>query len=806
MNLTRAVESRFSEQGLPVSQHLAHLLSELSNNELVALKAPPGSGKTLLCPMATWESKLYKQVHVLEPRRVTARLPALALREVCDELVGYRIRRDKLLGPATRVLFQTYGMALQVFSKQPPGPQDLVIFDEFHERPWQAELLFALLRAREKSPRILLMSATLDHTILPKATPFIESDGRLHPVKLSWEKSDTVLGHDKLLLAQLVAERSQELVDPDGEQLIFLPGKAELLATQKLLEADTLPGPVEILHSSVRESEIHRIVSRPGGKGFRRILSTDIAESSVTLPGITVVIDSGLARCPFREKLGLGASLRTQRAPRSALEQRAGRAGRLSKGHCHRLFSKSSESDREAYSPSGIRQAEPESLALTLAAYQRLNDWPTLPWLEDPDRPTMERAIQELRRLELLDARFELNRRGRIVFALPLHPRLGAFAVRARESGMAHTTISRVCQAIDGETSSLTTLSEKIHQSRSQKGDTYLDSRLSKELSKVSGTATDRSISELLLEAFQPNLAQFRKQRALSKLADQRALLWEGEPGMTPSIGLILAIAPSSRPGVRTRVTLFHPLESSLVWETLFDELEEQESLEWDNERKRFRRFNDTTIGQLLLERQALKLEPSAELAVSLMGRFSEQIHGESSLLERLRLLLNYRPELLPSLSRQLGSTLLEDSSSALKALKLSFLSTVLNWEKSSPQRLDEYTESILPHEIRTALHRELPSHVNLPGRRRPVAIQYPADSLPFLASKLQDFMNWNPPKLLRGQLKLQFHLLAPNGRPAQVTDDLSGFWSGSYVQVRKDLRGRYPKHHWPEANELLKE
>lgn len=799
--LSAAVEAQFSQNGLPVSERLGELSSALSQDDLVALKAPPGSGKTLLSPVTLLESRNYSRVLVLEPRRVTAKLPALALRQVCGDTVGYQIRADKLSTQQTQILFLTYGTALQTFAHQPPQQNELVIFDEFHERPWQAELLLALLRSSRAKPKILLMSATLDASILPEGTPLIESDGKLHPVELSWEKNDSLVSHDKRLLAKLVAKRSKELADPKGEQLIFLPGKAELLATQQLLQKDSLDGPVELLHSSVPEHEVQRIVNRPRGEGFRRILSTDIAESSVTLPGVNLVIDSGLARRPYREPLNLGSSLRTQRAPKSALEQRTGRAGRLSQGRCHRLFSKASEEDREGFSESGLRQADPEALALTLAAYGRLKNWRTLPWLEAPDEQKMETAYFHLHQHKLLDSQDQLTHRGTMVFRLPLTPRLGLFATLARESGLALATVNEICQAIHGEHSGLLSLEDKLHRPFSR--DPHLESRLKSILSDQPNRGPKGSVSELLLQAFQPNLARFRNQRALSALADQPSLLWEHPPLRDSNLGLILGVAPTFVSGARNRVTLFHPLDSSTIWETLFESLEEVETVEWDQERKEFRRFRDVRFGQLSLERQALKLEPSEALADQLLEIFADQVRGQSSLIERIHLFLTHRPNWLKSLQARLPPPPALNAQEVIHALKRSYLSTVVGWSKSSPQELDLHIEGLLPRDFLKTLDVELPRQVQLPGRQRPVPIRYTENASPFVASKLQDFMNWQAPSLLGGEVKLLFHLLAPNGRPAQVTDDLEGFWQGSYVQVRKDLRGRYPKHHWPEANEL---
>ena len=296
----------------------------------MALTAPPGSGKTLLVPAFLKEQTDCSTVYVLEPRRVTARLPALALQEVLGQMVGYQIRFERAWhSQETTVGYLTYGTALRIFCGNPPKSDDIVIFDEFHERQWEAELLLAFLRSLTDGPRLLLMSATLDRESLPPEAPVIESDGRLHPVSVSHEAVEPQLLGSRERLATLVAERSAEWGSRvRGEQLIFLPGLGDIRAVQEKLLADHIEGPVDVLHSTLSEKEIRRVVERPAKSGFRRILSTDLAESSVTLPGIQVVLDSGLVRRPSRDRLDLGVTLRTVGAPVASLTQRAGRAGR----------------------------------------------------------------------------------------------------------------------------------------------------------------------------------------------------------------------------------------------------------------------------------------------------------------------------------------------------------------------------------------------------------------------------------------------------------------------------------------------
>ena len=786
------IEARYGGRGFPVSECLEALTEALEGHPLVALTAPPGSGKTLLVPAALKERTNCSKVYVLEPRRVTARLPALALQEVLGEAVGYQIRFERAWDSReTTVGYLTYGTALRVFCDNPPRPDDIVVFDEFHERQWEAELLLAFLRSLDKAPRLLLMSATLDRDSLPTDTPVLESDGRLHQVSISHEKVEPQLLGDRFRLATLVAERSAEwAARARGEQLIFLPGLSEIRAVQEKLLADHLEGPVDILHSSLDEKEIRRVVDRPAEAGFRRILSTDLAESSVTLPGIKVVIDSGLVRRPKRDRLDLGVTLRTVGAPLSSLIQRAGRAGRLGPGFCHRLFTKQQELHRPPFPRPQMEEAEYRTVCLFLASLGLLERWNELPWLYPPNQDRLRTSRQWAETAGLLKEG-SLTDTGHRILEFPLEPRLAAFAVKAREGGNSVDQIVKWCQALERppgarESWALEDWAPKVEVDR------RLKQQIQGKLQAIRPTAS-QDLSEALLDTFGDTLAQLNNDRAVCANPEQPAMSLKTRYPTRGVLAVLLSAAPQGGGGPDSFCTLYQPVEPEQVWEHMFEHITEHNELFFDDSQKSVRVRREIRLDSLVLERRTEAAQPGPETGRLLLENLREDDFGGEfqSLQRRLRLYIDHFPE---------------EETPQPRELLLSYLNTVSSWAKNSHEQLAAHIRGLIPYSLMQTLETELPTSVQLPGRRKPVPINYPPEGDPYITSKLQDFMGWRQPRLLGGKLDLVCHLLAPNGRACQITTDLDSFWSGSYQQVRKDLRGRYPKHHWPEDPSRNKE
>lgn len=794
------MEERFSATGLPVAACLSDLKARLEQEKLVALTAPPGSGKTIWAPLALWEQMSFETVYVLEPRRVTARLPALALSQIVGDLVGYRIRLESRWSEGrTRVGYLTYGTALRLFLSRPPQPEELVIFDEFHERSWEAELLLAFLRSRPQT-RVLLMSATLEVSALPENTSVISSDGRLHPVAVSWESVDPQLATTPKGLERLVCERSLELFQKSpGEQLIFLPGLREMRTVAEALAADSLHGPVDLLHSSMPEQEIRRVVERPVGNGFRRILSTDLAESSVTLPGVTAVIDAGLVRRPVRDLLDLGPTLRTEAAPLASLEQRAGRAGRLGPGRCHRLFTRRQEQHRRPFPHPQLDQADFRTVVMFLAGARLLNGWQDLPWLYQPDHERISTALQWCRAHSVIDGE-RLTPKGDWVLSTPLSPRAALFAFHAAEAGRPIQEIISVCAALENPPSGASSLCLEawLTGPASRRVESKLAAVLARKLESVA-LRTPSTLASVLLRSYSDTVCQFAKDRAVCAAPGQPALLFAGEQPTRSRYGVILATRPNGGQGPRSAVSVYHEVDEEELWETMLDYLQESQRLEWDQATATVREVRETMLGQLVLERSQSPAPPGPEVARLLRDQLEEKDLGDEFLRLTRRLTMYFQAypedfsEWLVSFQEPFE---LQDLS---ERVLLHYLSSRTQWSKSCPQALFQHAQGLMSYQLQQALERHLPDQLTLPGRRRPIRVEYPAHGSPYLESKLQDFFGWQQPRLLEGRVELTCHLLAPNGRACQITTNLAEFWKGSYQQVRKDLRGRYPKHPWPE-------
>ena len=800
---SRLIQERFGSKGLPVAECLDKLCRALASSPLAALKAPPGSGKTILLPCALHEAQDYQRVLVLEPRRITARLPALALRDLLGDFVGYKIRLESQWNEqATRVGYLTYGTALRLFIDCPPGPNELVVFDEFHERSWEAELLLAYLRSLSAPPQLLLMSATLDVSSLPPDLPVIESDGRLHPVTVSWETVDPQILGSRDKLAGLVAKRSQEwAVKERGEQLIFLPGLSHIKKAAQLLESDPVGGPVDILHSTLAENEIRRVVERPASAGFRRILSTDLAESSVTLPGIKVVLDGGLVRRPIRDQLDLGVTLRTQGAPRSALEQRAGRAGRVGPGFCHRLFTRAEELHRPEFGKPELDQADYKTLVMFLAAAQLLAKVDSLPWLYPPDSAKLQSATDWCLEQHLLTSVLDLTQAGKQVLSFPVEPRVANFCYLARKKGL---PLSRVCEwALALEQSppqqEALSLEQWTTKQRAAGRDKRLLSRLQSTLAGVEPGSTS-TLEEVLLTAYSDTLCQLTNDRTVAVDPAQPALHFSpAHPEKPGSLAVLLGSSPRGGQGPRSTATLYQVVTPELVWESHFESLEERENLFFDQQNLSVKNRKQTVLGSLVLEEEVLPATPSEETGKVFLENLSSAKFGENfhTLTRRLQLFFQNFPTQLEELNTYLDSHIqLETLETDLAML---YLKTISTWSRSSPGDLEAHIKGLLPYPFQQTLEKELPSTISLPRRRKPVSINYPPEGDPYIASKLQDFFHWEQPTLAGGKVDLVCHLLAPNGRACQITTNLEEFWKGSYQQVRKDLRGRYPKHDWPE-------
>ena len=807
---------------LPISPALPAITESLGEGRLV-LGAPPGSGKTTLVPLALLDAPWLagRRIIMLEPRRPAARMAARRMAELLGEAVGetvgYQVRFERRIGPRTRIEVLTEGLLLRRLQADPElDGVGLVIFDEFHERSLTADLSLALCLDAASGLRddlhLLLMSASLEGEALARRlqAAHLQAEGRAHPVEIHHLERDPAPEDHLRELARL---STRALREHDGDLLVFLPGRGEIERLAGLLEDRLPPGcRLQRLHGEIPPAEQDRVI-RGGEDGRRVILSTDIAETSLTIEGITVVVDGGLQRRPrFDPASGL-ERLETAFISRASALQRAGRAGRLGPGHCYRAWSRAREQRMEAGIRPEILDADLAGCVLELAGWG-VTDPADLCWVTAPPAAHWAQARALLTQLDAVDGAGRITPSGRAMLGLPLHPRLAHMLSQAPAAG----------QARAADIAAL--LSERDPAPRGSGAD------LQPRLDALDALRSDRDTGGM------PRAALGRIERVSRQL---RGLLRGPAPdGPAPSPGALLALAypdrvaqarapdsgdyllrngraASLRPDDPLRGTPFLVAvaldagrEQGRIWlaariggdeiEALFGpHIEETIETAWDDQAQAARGWHRRRLGALVLSERNTTVEAQQALPLLLeqvrhhgLGLFEQagalrQQQGRVALLRRHGLVDDWPAiddqTLLQSLETWLAPWL--DGVTSLARLRrvdiLAALQAHLGWERW--QRLEQL----------------LPTHYQTPaGTRRP--IEYPGDGEPVLRVPLQEMLGEREsPRLAGGRIPVLLHLLSPAMRPLQITRDLAHFWANAYAEVRKEMRGRYPKHHWPE-------
>jgi ATP-dependent helicase HrpB len=788
------------------------------------LQAPPGSGKTTRVPLALldepWLAK--GRIILLEPRRLAARAAATWMAHLLGEpvgaTVGYRMRRDTRVGPAGRVEVVTEGVLTRMLSAD-PGLEGagLVIFDEFHERSLQADLGLALtLHGRallRDDLRVLVMSATLDgqrFSELLGGAPLVTAEGRPYPVETRY-----VRPRADAPVPAIVAAAVRDALDAEpGDVLVFLPGAAEIRRTADLLVAAGLDRGVRVhpLYGDL-EPEAQQAAIAPSPPGGRKVvLATSIAETSLTIEGVRIVIDAGLARVPrFSPRTGM-TRLETVRVSRAAADQRQGRAGRTGPGTCWRLWPEAAMAELRPYDTPEILDADLAPLALELAD-AGVADVAELVWLDPPPGAALEQARGLLAELGALDQNGRLTAHGRAMAALPMHPRLGHMLLRSRALGL---------QSLACDLAAL--LSER---------DPFRG-----------GPGTSADVS-LRLDALQrpsssASPAILRRIRAEARSIRRRLGVTEGSAdGVSPSeAGLLLALAypdriGQRRPGVarfllrngmgafvddsdplsredyivaaeldgkprESRIYLGAPLALSDLERELGDQISIEEKVAWDDASDAVVARRSERLGAIVLREAPLRDPDPEAVAAALLDRVRRVgvgglpwADGPQRIRERIRFLHRLDqgwPDvsdaaLLDSLSDWLGP--------AVRGIR--------RWDELGRVDLAQLMRARLSWDRRAALDTLAPTHIQVPSGSR-IPIDYANPEAPVLAVRLQDVFGWTEtPRVGGGAVPLTLHLLSPARRPVQVTRDLASFWRTTYFEVRKDLKGRYPKHRWPD-------
>jgi ATP-dependent helicase HrpB len=735
---------------------------------------------------------------------------ARTLGERAGETVGYRVRFGSKISRATRIEVVTEG----IFSRQildDPELSDVaaVLFDEFHERSLDADLGLALARDAQtglrEDLRILVMSATLDGPRVGKLlgdAPVVASEGRAFPVETRYlgRKADAPIERQ---MADAIATALR--ADP-GSVLAFLPGAAEIRRTQNFLGERVHDASIEIvpLFGALDAAVQDRAIA-PAPKGSRKVvLATSIAETSLTIEGVRIVVDCGLARVPrYEPDIGL-TRLETVRASRAAVDQRRGRAGRTEPGVCYRLWDEPQTASLAAYTQPEILSADLSSLVLDLAQWG-VHDPATLAFLDPPPAPALKEANSLLGELGALDADGRITAEGQSLRAMALPPRLARMIVDSHRLGAGEEAAAIAAilteRGLGGDSVDLDVRLDQFRRDRSARASSArsLAQRWAQQVASTEGPAAEDispSTGIMLALAFPDRVARNRGNGSFV-LANGRGAAVEQTSALARAP--YIAVAELTGTAAQGRILLAAPIAQEEIEARFADQIEDREEISFDRGAMALRARRKRTLHAITLSEAPVALSPSAEtariFAAGLVAAGLDRLPWSKALKQwRDRVMFLRRAE---------GDSWPDLSDAALAADGENWLVPVLydktSLKELSPGDLSDALMALLPWELRARLEREAPTHFEAPTGTM-LAIDYEAEQGPTIAVRLQELFGLNShPSIAKGKVPLVLELLSPAQRPVQVTRDLPGFWRGSYAAVRSDLRGRYPRHPWPE-------
>ena len=806
------------ETPLPIDEALPELLAALSLRTRAVLVAPPGAGKTTRVPLALMDEAWTKggKILVLEPRRLAARgasaRMAATLHEHVGERVGLRVRMGSKISKETRIEVITEGVFTRMIVDDPElKGVAAVLFDEFHERSLDADLGLALAldaqSALRDDLRIIVMSATLDGarvaSLLDDAR-VITSEGRAFPVETRYVGRDP----NRRIDDEIVDTVLKALRSDHGSMLVFLPGQGEIRRIERQLIEHIKDTTIDIapLYGAM-DQRAQDLAVQPPAQGRRKIvLATSIAETSLTIEGVRIVVDSGQSRVP-RYEPGIGLSrLETVRVSRASADQRRGRAGRTEPGIAYRLWDEAASGALEPFSKPEILSADLSGLMLECAVWG-VTDLGQLAFLDPPPAPALNEARRHLQAIGALDVDGRITEDGRAIRALPLPPRLARMVMEAGKRGEALRAAEIAAllteRGLGGPSVNLEHQLDQFRRDRSPRSDEMR--RLVKGwVSSVSNTAIRSELSPggILALAYPDRVAKARGTTGAFVMANGRAASVEAHDSLAREP--YLAIAEVTGQAASARILLAAPL-SLVDLETEFAEaISETNELTFDKAAEALRARRIKRLGALVLNEQIRPVpasdEAAAVLAKGLAGLGVARWPLTASArqwLDRITFLRRADPS-WPDLS-----------DAALEAGAGEWLAPFLHGKTSlhdvGADRLREALESRLDWQSAKRLEDEAPTHFLAPtGNRHP--IDYAAVEGPVLTIRVQELFGLKEhPALARGKLSLVLHLTSPAHRPIQITKDLPGFWRGSWAAVKSDMKGRYPKHPWPDdpANAL---
>lgn len=821
---------------LPIDEILPSIRQTLHACANAILTAAPGAGKTTRVPLAllgeSWLSD--RKILLLEPRRLAARAAASRMAEELNErvgeTVGYRMRLETKVGPTTRIEVVTEGILTRMLHQDPSlEAYGIVLFDEFHERSLQADMGLTLCLETQRlfrpDLRLLVMSATLDcgpvSDLLGQA-PIITCQGRMFPVETRYldQSMTSPLDHTVTQAIKRALARDQ------GSLLVFLPGLATIRRVERMLLDAELGASIHIapLHGELSQA-MQDAAIRPVPLGSRKVvLATSIAETSVTIDGIRVVIDSGWLRLPrFDPRSGL-TRLETIRVTKDSADQRRGRAGRLEPGVCYRLWTEKEQTGLAAHRPPEMLEADLAPLMLDLAQWGTQNP-EELSWLTPPPHGGINQSKELLTRLGAFSTEGRLTEHGRHMATLPVHPRLSHMLIQSKPLGFADLACELAAllserdifhgprdhqnpdlrirvDLLHGEYDSVglapnqatvERVKRTAHLWRRQLGE-RCDAR------SADGHDPSQTVGVLLALAYPDRIAQRQPgEDARYRLVNGRGARFIGPNPMDGEPFLVIADLDGGTPWAR--INLAAPIAREDIESLYRDQLVVEESVTWDETAGAVRASRRHQLGSVVTRDEVIPQPHEDHVMEALLHGIRQ---AGFACLPFTRELQEWRARVTwvrqatdtqsnwPDLSNE---TLLRTLDTWLS----SYLTGITSLHRVKRLDLTPALHALLTYEQQRRLDQLAPPHIVVPSGSR-LRIDYEQGDIPVLAVRLQEMFGCQEtPRVASGKIPVMLHLLSPAGRPVQVTQDLAGFWTRAYHDVRKELRGRYPKHHWPE-------
>ena len=813
--------------GLPIDAVLPRIADAVRACRPLVVTAEPGAGKSTVVPLALLESGILPEgkIVMLEPRRIAARAAArrmaALLGEPAGKTVGYRTRFETLVSADTRIEVVTEALLTRMLQKDPSlEGVSAIIFDEFHERSIHADLALALtLDARSvlrDDLRIALMSATLDAAsaanLLGEHAEAVNAPGRCFPVGIEYAP----LKPGAPVEPHAASVALDAMNGHEGHALVFLPGEAEIRRTAAALASKRHDFEVLPLYGSLSAAEQDRVFTESGRR--RIILATPVAETSVTIPGVRIVVDSGLARMPFFSPASGMDQLRTVKISKASAEQRRGRAGRTAPGICIRLWHEYEQKAMPDFAPPEIEHADLTELALELAQWGVVREKAaSLPWMTPPPEAKLDYAFQLLTDLGAISpGNGQITPHGKLLHRLPVHPRLANAVLFADEHGLRREAITIAAilsdrdPLVNPQTADLAERFAALGRASAANADRQTLSRIRQALSQLESALprssasaknkdADADSSFVIAAAYPDRIARRRSG------GDRPEYMLSN--GMSAKLGAhdplrdseYLAVADSGGLSGQPTIRLALPLDIGALEAAMPELFKTRRETVWDDDALCVRVFSVKAVGSLTIERKPATLRPGDNTASLLIAAIRKRglaalniSPGQLKFLRRIQFLHVHGCEGFPDCSEQ---HLLD----TLEVWLAPHLDGISRLDRLAALDYRAVFSAMLPPKAQSTLNSLAPERFEVPSGSH-IAIDYSDPASPMVRVKLQEVFGLaHSPMIAGGRVPLVFDLLSPAMRTVQITRNLDEFWDGSYFLVRKDMRGRYPKHNWPE-------